>query len=170
VWTTADLEYKVFFPERRHLKRLDQLLLALTVDEVTGYVSNSRTIAEELPALVKAVNQTFASAGSSAGRSATTQAPAIDDVRESVAPDHLVCLVCGRGKTPTRDLGSEHGLTPEAYERYGLSRSSFQAASGSFGFPNSFVMVAAPEPASIALLGTGFIGLLGLRLRRSRWH
>jgi hypothetical protein len=46
--------------------------------------------------------------------------------------------------------------------RYGM----FQAAPGSFGYPNSFVEVAAPEPTSIAILGAGLVGLLGLCIRR----
>ena len=46
-------------------------------------------------------------------------------MRKSVVAGHLVCLVCGkRFKTLKRHLGSEHGLTPEAYsERYRLPRS-----------------------------------------------
>jgi hypothetical protein len=41
----------------------------------------------------------------------------------------------------------------------------YQAAAGSFGYPNSFVTVAAPEPPAIAVLGTGLLGILGIR----RW-
>ena len=47
---------------------------------------------------------------------------------------------------------------------------TWQAAAGSVGYPNSFVEVAAPEPASIAMLGSGLVGLLGLCLRRRYWH
>jgi hypothetical protein len=46
---------------------------------------------------------------------------------------------------------------------------TYQAEIGSFGYPNSFVKVAAPEPTSLALLGmgVGLLGLLGL-YRRDR--
>jgi hypothetical protein len=33
---------------------------------------------------------------------------------------------------------------------------------GSFGYPNSYLLVAAPEPSSMALLVAGLVGLLGL--------
>jgi hypothetical protein len=36
---------------------------------------------------------------------------------------------------------------------------------GSFGFPNSQLVVAAPEPSAIGLLGIGLLGLLALRRR-----
>jgi PEP-CTERM motif len=42
---------------------------------------------------------------------------------------------------------------------------TYQAAMGSFGFPNSFVQVAAPEPASAALLGLGMVALFAVRRR-----
>jgi hypothetical protein len=46
---------------------------------------------------------------------------------------------------------------------YGVTPGLF----GSFGYPNSDLRVAAPEPATIAVLGVGLLGLLGLRRRLS---
>ena len=42
---------------------------------------------------------------------------------------------------------------------------TWQVAPGSWFYPNSFVQVAAPEPASWAILGAGLVGLLALRRR-----
>jgi hypothetical protein len=37
-----------------------------------------------------------------------------------------------------------------------------QFVAGSFGYPNSYLLVAAPEPATMALLVTGLVGMLGV--------
>ena len=47
---------------------------------------------------------------------------------------------------------------------------TYQAAMGSFGFPNSFVRVAAPEPASVALLGLGMVALFAVRRSGAKHH
>jgi hypothetical protein len=49
------------------------------------------------------------------------------------------------------------------FESFGVTA----GLSGSFGFPNSMLRVAAPEPFSLGLLGVGAIGLLACRYRRS---
>ncbi len=47
------------------------------------------------------------------------------------------------------------------FTQYGVTAGD----SNSFGFPNSMLSVAAPEPSTIALLATGLAGLFGLRRR-----
>ena len=55
-------------------------------------------------------------------------------------------------------------LPPEELTEYG----TFPFGPGSYGYPTSELVVAAPEPASIALLGTGLTALLAVR--RRVWH
>ena len=42
---------------------------------------------------------------------------------------------------------------------------TYQFAPGSFGYPNSDLLVAAPEPSALAVLSVGLLGLFGLRRR-----
>jgi hypothetical protein len=45
---------------------------------------------------------------------------------------------------------------------------TYQFATGSFGYPNSFLLVAAPEPSSVALLSVALLGFVGLGRRSFR--
>lgn len=45
---------------------------------------------------------------------------------------------------------------------------TYQFATGSFGYPNSFLLVATPEPSSIVLLSVALLGFVGLRRRSFR--
>jgi hypothetical protein len=45
---------------------------------------------------------------------------------------------------------------------------TYQFATGSFGYPNSFLLVAAPEPSSVALLSVALLGFVGLGWRSCR--
>jgi hypothetical protein len=54
---------------------------------------------------------------------------------------------------------TQYGTTP------GLGAGCGGCFDDSFGFPNSELVVAAPEPSAIGLLGTALIGLLALRRR-----
>jgi hypothetical protein len=47
------------------------------------------------------------------------------------------------------------------FTQYGVT----PGLTGSFGFPNSQLIVAAPEPSTVGLLGAGLFGLLALRRR-----
>lgn len=103
---------------------MDQSLLDLTAEVVSGYVSNNRTSAERLPELIQAVYQSFATAGPTAGAEAAKIEPVVP-VKKSVLPDRVLCLICGQSFSMLRrHLGTEHQLTPDEYRaRYDLPRS-----------------------------------------------
>ncbi|MFN4309765.1 MAG: MucR family transcriptional regulator [Ferrovibrio sp.] len=103
-------------------------LLALTVEIVAAHVSNNKTEAAELPALIRQVHATLAGiAGGTATQPAATGAaaerlqPAVA-VKKSVTPDYIVCLEDGKKlKMLKRHLMSHYKMTPEQYrERWGL--------------------------------------------------
>ena len=102
---------------------MDTSLLDLTVEVVSGYVSNNRTSSDRLPTLIQAVYQTFASAGPTAAAEAARVEPMVP-VKKSVLPNRILCLVCGQGFSMLkRHLGVEHQLTPDEYRaRYELPR------------------------------------------------
>jgi predicted transcriptional regulator len=102
---------------------VDQSILDLTAEVVSGYVSNNRTASDQLPTLIQAVYRTFANAGPTAAAETAKLEPAVA-VKKSVFPDRVLCLVCGQGFSMLkRHLGTEHQLTPDEYRsRYELPR------------------------------------------------
>ena len=102
---------------------MDQSLLDLTAEVVSGYVRNNRTASDQLPALIQSVYQTFANARPAAAAEAAKLEPMVP-VKKSVLPDRILCLVCGQGFSMLkRHLGTEHQLTPADYRaRYALPR------------------------------------------------
>jgi predicted transcriptional regulator len=113
-----DFTYEAF-------RTVDQSLLGLTAEIVSGYVSNNRTPADQLSGLIQAVYQSFATAGSAAAAFTAVKVQPAVDPKKSVFSTHLVCLVCGqRFKMLKRHLGVEHNLTPKHYrDQYGLAAS-----------------------------------------------
>jgi predicted transcriptional regulator len=103
---------------------VDQALLDLTAEVVSGYVSNNRTASDQLPTLIRTVYQTFANAGPTAAAELAKVEPVIP-AKRSVLADRILCLVCGQGfRMLKRHLSTEHDLTPVEYRaRYELPRS-----------------------------------------------
>jgi predicted transcriptional regulator len=94
----------------------------LTAAIVSAYVSHHSLATADMGRLVTTVAEELAGLGRVLEPPAVPR-PAVP-VRQSVKPDHLVCLVCGKPfKSLRRHLQTAHGLAPAAYrEMFDLAR------------------------------------------------
>ncbi|RWK85311.1 MAG: transcriptional regulator [Mesorhizobium sp.] len=99
------------------------LLIELTADIVSAYVSNNPVPVESLSDLIASVNSSLAKIGQPAEPETPVQAPAVNPKR-SVFPDYIICLEDGKKfKSLKRHLDVHYGLTPAEYrEKWGLAR------------------------------------------------
>lgn len=98
------------------------ILLELTADLVSAYVSNNPVPAAELPNLIAEVHAALDRVGDAAEQTPVEkQKPAVNPKR-SVFEDYIVCLEDGKKfKSLKRHLMSHFNLTPEQYrEKWGL--------------------------------------------------
>jgi predicted transcriptional regulator len=104
---------------------MDEAVLGLTAEVVSGYLTNNRLSGEQLPELIRAVYKGLSTAGSSTTANDAAKPAPVVEVKKSVFPDRLVCLACGQPFSMLkRHLNTEHQLTPDEYrERYSLPRS-----------------------------------------------
>ncbi|WP_416896312.1 MAG: MucR family transcriptional regulator [Minwuia sp.] len=90
-----------------------QAIVRLTAEVVSAYVSNNAVPSDQLPDLIAKVSQAFASPAPEP--EPEPQKPAVS-IRNSVKPDHLVCLEDGKKMTMLkRYLMTHHNMTPEEY-------------------------------------------------------
>ncbi|KQU86257.1 MucR family transcriptional regulator [Mesorhizobium sp. Root102] len=100
------------------------VLIELTADVVSAYVSNNPVPVGELPALI---GQVHAALKGTAGASLSAEEPEVlkpaVSIRKSVTPDHIICLEDGKKfKSLKRHLSTHYGLTPDNYRvKWGLS-------------------------------------------------
>ena len=101
-------------------KLTETKLAELTAQIVSAFVANNSLPTADLPTLIKGVSSSFVREQAAPEPEQIT--PAVP-VRKSVAPDHLVCLVCGKHqKTLKRHIATSHGMTPDQYRTtFGLS-------------------------------------------------
>lgn len=102
-------------------EKLSETKLAeLTAQIVSAFVSNNSLPAGELASVIQSVSGSFTR--EVAAPEPKQVMPAVP-VRRSIAPDHLVCLVCGKHqKTLKRHIATAHGLSPAEYRTtFGLS-------------------------------------------------
>ncbi|MBZ9670923.1 MucR family transcriptional regulator [Mesorhizobium sp. ES1-3] len=91
------------------------LLIELTADIVSAYVSNNPVPVTSLSDLIASVNSSLAKIGPQAEPETPTQAPAVNPKR-SVFPDYIICLDDGKKfKSLKRHLAVRYGLTPDEY-------------------------------------------------------
>ena len=120
-------------------------ILAWTTTIVAAHVGNNTVAIHDLPQLIRTVHDSLA--GLSAAPAAGDRRQPAVPVRNSVTPDHIVCLEDGRKfKMLKRHLATAYGMTPEEYRK-------------KWGLPEDYPMVApgyAEQRSSLAKeLGLG---------------
>ena len=97
-------------------------LRELTVKIVAAYAGHNRLPAAEMASVITTVYSALVEVASGGlAQEAPQQSPAVP-VKKSVAPDHIVCLECGKKlKMLKRHLATDHGLTVQDYRsKWGL--------------------------------------------------
>ncbi|TJW04795.1 MAG: transcriptional regulator [Mesorhizobium sp.] len=99
------------------------LLIELTADIVSAYVSNNPLPVASLPDLIQSVNSSLSKIGGPADPETPALVPAVNPKR-SVFPDYIICLEDGKKfKSLKRHLNVHYGLSPEEYRaKWGLAR------------------------------------------------
>lgn len=97
-----------------------QVTQPLVAQIVSGYVKNNQVAVADMAAVINTVYQSLLSLGKAA-EPATPHKPAVP-IRQSVRPNYVVCLECGRrGHMLRAHIQAAHGLSPEQYELNGGS-------------------------------------------------
>ncbi|MCO5063142.1 MAG: MucR family transcriptional regulator [Rhizobiaceae bacterium] len=103
-----------------------EMLIGLTADVVSAYVSNNSVPASELPGLIAEVHAALGRVGADPEPQAPVdkQKPAINPKR-SVHDEYIICLEDGKKfKSLKRHIMTHYNLTPEQYrEKWGLDSS-----------------------------------------------
>jgi predicted transcriptional regulator len=93
--------------------------IELAAEVVASYVANHRIATGELPALIKSVNDAFAT--SPAPSAPAVSGPTKAQIRKSVTAEALVSFEDGRRYRVLHRHLAKHALTPEAYRaKWGL--------------------------------------------------
>ncbi|MER9300279.1 MucR family transcriptional regulator [Mesorhizobium sp. M0621] len=98
------------------------VLIELTADVISAYVSNNPVPVGELPALIGQVHAALkGTVGNVSAEMPEALKPAVP-IRKSVTPDYIISLEDGKKfKSLKRHLSTHHGLTPDEYRaKWGL--------------------------------------------------
>ncbi len=100
----------------------DSILIELTSDIVSAYVSNNSTVATELPDIIQNVHTALLQVTSSSVEIEKEQPKPAVSIRRSITDDYLICLEDGKKfKSLKRHLRTHYDLSPEEYrERWRL--------------------------------------------------
>jgi predicted transcriptional regulator len=100
----------------------DSVLIELTADIVSAYVSNNSIVASELPEIIQNVHVALMQVTSSAVEIEKEQPKPAVSIRRSITDDYLICLEDGKKfKSLKRHLRTHYDLSPEEYrERWRL--------------------------------------------------
>ena len=98
-----------------------ELLLGLTTEIVSSFVSNNTVSQDEIPVIIDHVFKALSNADSVNIQSADRPQPAVP-IKRSITPDYLICLEDGKKlKMLKRHLKTAYNMSPEEYrERWGL--------------------------------------------------
>src|SRR4029079_12582821 len=84
---------------------------------VAAYVRRNQVGFDQIPALIAMVHQALAGLEQPETKDVGPRIPAVS-LRQSVRPDYLVCLDCGRrSKMLRRHLADAHGLSTDEYRK-----------------------------------------------------
>jgi predicted transcriptional regulator len=100
----------------------DSILIELTANIVSAYVSNNSVPTADIPNLIGQVHSALKRvAVGQVAASAEPLKPAVP-IKRSVTPEHIVCLEDGlKFKSLKRHLRTRYNLTPDQYrEKWGL--------------------------------------------------
>jgi predicted transcriptional regulator len=100
------------------------LLIGLTADIASAYVSNNSVTPNDLPNLIKSIFGALTGVDTSLAEPAQPQTPAVS-IKKSITDDYLICLEDGRRfKSLKRHLRTKYSLSPEDYRaKWGLASS-----------------------------------------------
>ena len=98
------------------------VLVALTADIVSAYVSKNTVVASELPVVINAVCEALIIASAKSEQPQRAELIPAVPIKKSITPDYIICLDDGKKfKSLKRHIRTLYGLSPEEYrEKWGL--------------------------------------------------
>ncbi len=94
----------------------DTVIVELTSDVVSAYVSNNSIVASELPALIQDVFDALKKASDGSVEAPPEQFKPAVPIKKSVTEDYIICLEDGKQfKSLKRHLRTHYNLSPEEY-------------------------------------------------------